>query len=99
MNGRGYGCRISQSRAVRSRDGISTPPPTPRANSLTATARSWRSPKTEAERGNDPRPSLAERYPGTAYADTVRTVTQALLNHRLLLREDAEHYVRRDGSG
>ena len=54
---------------------------------------------TAAERGNDPRPSLAERYPGTAYADTVRTVTQALLNDRLLLREDAERYVRRDGLG
>ena len=54
---------------------------------------------TAAERGNDPRPSLAERYPGIAYADTVRTVTQALLNDRLLLREDAERYVRRDGLG
>ena len=29
---------------------------------------------TEAERGNDPRASLAARYPGTAYADAVRAV-------------------------
>ena len=54
---------------------------------------------TEAERGNDPRPSLAERYPGTAYADTVRTVTQALLNDRLLLREDADRYRRTRRAG
>jgi hypothetical protein len=44
---------------------------------------------TEADRGSDPRPSLAARYPGTAHADAVRAVTQALLMDRLLLPEDA----------
>jgi hypothetical protein len=48
---------------------------------------------TEAERGNDPRPSLAARYPGTAYADAVRAVTQTLLKGRLLLQEDADLYL------
>jgi hypothetical protein len=48
---------------------------------------------TEADRGHDPRPSLAQRYPGTAYADAVRTVTQALLKDRLLLPEDARRYL------
>lgn len=48
---------------------------------------------TEAERGADPRASLAERYPGTSYADAVRAVTQVLLNDRLLLAEDAERFL------
>jgi hypothetical protein len=48
---------------------------------------------TPAERGSDPRASLAERYPGTAYADAVRAVTQVLLNDRLLLAEDAERFL------
>jgi hypothetical protein len=48
---------------------------------------------TEAERGDDPRPSLAARYPGAAYADAVRTATQSLLMDRLLLPEDADHYL------
>jgi hypothetical protein len=48
---------------------------------------------TEADRGRDPRPSLAARYPGPAYADQVRTVTQGLLRGRLLLPEDAERYL------
>jgi hypothetical protein len=48
---------------------------------------------TDAERGNDPRPSLAARYPGTKYADAVRAVVIALQNDRLLLTEDAEHYL------
>ena len=48
---------------------------------------------TEGERANDPRPSLAERYPGTAYADAVRAVAEALLKDRLLLPEDAERYI------
>jgi len=48
---------------------------------------------TEAERGADPRASLAERYPGTTYADAVRAVTQALVKDRLLLPEDAERYL------
>jgi hypothetical protein len=54
---------------------------------------------TAAERVDDPRPSMAERYRGTAYADTVRTVTQALLNDRLLLQQDADRYLGRDGPG
>jgi hypothetical protein len=49
--------------------------------------------ETEAERGADPRPSLASRYPGTARADAVRAVVQALLRDRLLLPEDAERYL------
>ncbi|HEY0185175.1 MAG TPA: alpha/beta hydrolase domain-containing protein [Rhodopila sp.] len=50
--------------------------------------------ETEAERGSDPRPSLAALYPGTAYEDAVRSVTQALLNDRLLLREDADAFLK-----
>jgi hypothetical protein len=49
---------------------------------------------TEADRGNDPRPSLAARYPGKTHADAVRAVVQALLRDRLLLAEDAEGYLR-----
>jgi hypothetical protein len=49
---------------------------------------------TEADRGTDPRASLAARYPGATYADAVRAVTQALLRDRLLLPEDAERYMR-----
>ena len=49
---------------------------------------------TEAERGTDPRASLAARYPEATYADAVRAVTQALLRDRLLLPEDAERYLR-----
>jgi hypothetical protein len=48
---------------------------------------------TEAERGSDPRASLATRYPGTSHADAVRAVTAALLKDRLLLREDADRYL------
>jgi Alpha/beta hydrolase domain len=48
---------------------------------------------TEAERGADPRPSLAARYPGTAYGDAVRAVVMALLKGRLLLAEDAERLI------
>jgi hypothetical protein len=47
----------------------------------------------EAERGNDPRPSLALRYPGTTYADTVRVVVRQLQADRFLLPEDAEQYL------
>ncbi|HEY4044595.1 MAG TPA: alpha/beta hydrolase domain-containing protein [Rhodopila sp.] len=47
---------------------------------------------TEAERGGDPRASLAARYPGMAYADAVRAVAAALVADRLLLAEDAERY-------
>ena len=48
---------------------------------------------TEAERGSDPRPSLAARYPGTAHADAVRAVAEALLHDRLLLPEDAARFT------
>jgi hypothetical protein len=48
---------------------------------------------TDAERGNDPRPSLAARYPGTTYADAVRAVTERLLQDRLLLPEDAARFL------
>jgi hypothetical protein len=48
---------------------------------------------TEVERDDDPRPSLAARYPGTTYEDAMRTVTQALLKDRLLLPEDADRYL------
>lgn len=44
---------------------------------------------TEAERGGDPRLSLAARYPGSAYADRRRAVVEALVRERLLLPEDA----------
>jgi len=47
----------------------------------------------EADRGTDPRASLAARYPGNSYAEAVRTVTQALLRDRLLLAEDAERFI------
>ena len=48
---------------------------------------------TEAERGDDPRASLAARYPGTTYAEAVRAVVQDLMRDRLCLPEDAEQYV------
>ena len=48
---------------------------------------------SEAERGGDPRPSMAARYSGTAYADAVRAVAQALLNERLLLPADASSFM------
>ncbi len=50
-------------------------------------------PATDAERGNDPRASLAARYPGNRYAEAVRVVTQVLLNDRLLLAEDAKRFL------
>jgi hypothetical protein len=48
---------------------------------------------TDAERGNDPRASLDARYPGTTYAGAVRAVTERLLKDRLLLPEDAAHFL------
>jgi hypothetical protein len=48
---------------------------------------------TEAERGADPRASLARRYPGTVYADAVRAVVAALQADGLLLPEDAERFI------
>ncbi len=50
-------------------------------------------PETDAERGSDPRPSLAARYAGTSYADTVRAVVHSLQADGLLLSEDAEKFV------
>lgn len=44
---------------------------------------------TEAERGDDPRPSLAARYPGGDRATALRAAAQALLRDGLLLAEDA----------
>jgi hypothetical protein len=48
---------------------------------------------SEAGRGDDPRRSLAARYPGTTYADAVRGVVAALLRDRLLLAEDGERFL------
>jgi hypothetical protein len=48
---------------------------------------------SEAERGTDPRPSLAARYPGTARHDALRAVIRALLADRLLLQEDADRLL------
>jgi hypothetical protein len=48
---------------------------------------------TDAECGNDSRPSLAARYPGTAYADALRTVIAQLQEDRLLLPEDAGRFL------
>jgi Alpha/beta hydrolase domain len=49
---------------------------------------------TEAERGADPRPSLAERYAGaTSRAALVRRVVDDLRARRLLLAEDARRYL------
>jgi hypothetical protein len=49
--------------------------------------------KTEAERGGDPRLSLAERYSGESRAEGVRKVVGALQDARLLLAEDAERFL------
>ena len=48
---------------------------------------------SEAERGDDPRASLAARYRGLAYAEGVRAVTERLLEVRLLLPEDAARFL------
>ncbi len=50
--------------------------------------------ESERQQNNDPRPSIAARYPGGSYAVAVRAVTEALLRDRLLLPEDAEHFMR-----
>ena len=58
-------------------------------------ARSWRSPQTRAERelAGDPRPSLAERYPGAAdHAARVEQAVAELQQARLLLEADAAAY-------
>ena len=50
--------------------------------------------ETEAERGDDPRPSLAARYPDeSSYRSKVKQVAEALLARRLLLAEDAESFL------
>lgn len=51
--------------------------------------------ETEADRSqaDDPRPSLAARYPGNAHAAAVRAIAQALLRDRLLLTEDTERWL------
>ena len=48
---------------------------------------------TEAERGDDPRASLAARYNGSARADAVPAVVAALRRDRLLLADDASQFV------
>ncbi len=48
---------------------------------------------TEAERGDDPRVSVAARYPAATYGDEVRAVVATLLRNRLLLPEDAERFL------
>ena len=48
---------------------------------------------TEDQRGRDPRPSLAARYPGNSYAEALNSVVAALLQDRLLLAEDAKRYL------
>ncbi len=48
---------------------------------------------TEAERGADPRVSLAVRHPGNTHAEAIGTTTRALVRDRLLLQEDADHYL------
>ncbi len=47
----------------------------------------------EALRGDDPRASVASRYPGDARLQAVRVATEALLRDRLLLPEDAELFL------
>ncbi len=51
---------------------------------------------TDAERrqSNDPRASMAARYPDNGHADAVRTMAQALLRDRLLLAEDVERLMK-----
>jgi hypothetical protein len=49
--------------------------------------------ETEAQRGADPRLSMEARYPGTAYRDALRAVTQALVRDRVLLKDDAAAFV------
>jgi hypothetical protein len=52
--------------------------------------------KAERERSGDPRLSIAERYADAAtYMGRVQAEVDALLRDRLLLREDADAYLRR----
>ena len=51
--------------------------------------------RTPSERGNDPRPSLVERYgTRTNYIAQIKAAADRLVADRLLLAEDAERYVR-----
>lgn len=50
---------------------------------------------TEAARGDDPRVSLATRYPGGAREVAVRSVVDDLARERLLLAEDAAGFLTR----
>jgi Alpha/beta hydrolase domain len=52
--------------------------------------------RTRAERtaSGDPRPSIEERYPShAAYVEAVRRVCDARVQDRLMLQEDADHFV------
>jgi hypothetical protein len=53
--------------------------------------------ETEADRGSDPRASLAARYPGATYADAVRAIVATLKADRLLLPEDADRFLGQNG--
>ncbi len=58
-------------------------------------------PRTEAERAaaNDPRPSIASRYPNrTAYLTAARRAAEGLVKRRMLLRDDVERAVARAGA-
>ncbi len=58
-------------------------------------------PRTEAERAaaNDPRPSIASRYPNrTAYIVAARRAAEGLVRRRMLLRDDVERAVTRAGA-
>lgn len=58
-------------------------------------------PRTEAERtaANDPRPSIASRYPNrTAYLAAARRAAEGLVTRRMLLQDDVERAVARAGA-
>jgi hypothetical protein len=51
--------------------------------------------RSERESNDDPRPSIAERYPNEqAYATAVKRAADSLVKERLLLKEDADSIVR-----
>ena len=51
--------------------------------------------KAAREKSHDPRQSLVERYGSRAYfVATMRVVAEKLVKEKLLLRQDAESYVR-----
>ena len=52
--------------------------------------------KAARQASGDPRPSIAERYAsGADYVAKVQAAVAALAKDRLLLAEDAEHYLER----